>query len=227
MGPVFGGGSPVTGQIILFDDRGQRMQVKSVQPNERTYEFGFEAEPKKPYYFKFQAARGTGRYDVQAHVKAADPCAMCLAEERCIEGHCVPPGECYPPCEDDMKCIDGECREECGRGEKWRDGRCVRVRRGCHPRCGKGERCRRGRCVPKRKKRKFITGKILSAWPTGSGITMLINRGTNDGVKKGAGGKVVGGKPLKIKSVFPKQCQAYTGMTKAELGNKKLVTIRL
>ena len=166
------------GQIELYDEDGNRIQAKTIEPGTNEYPFRFQADPQKGYFFRFAANRGRVRYSVVATVKKEDPCALCLAEERCIDGKCIPPGECHPKCEEGENCVDGECVEACKKGYEWKDGKCVRVRKRCEPACKKGQRCRGGRCVAAAAGGS-VSGKILSSWPSGSGTILLINKGSS------------------------------------------------
>ncbi len=222
------GESPFSGEVSLYDDQGSVLDTKTLDSANLGVEVVFMAEGQRQYFVRFEAKEGTARYEIRMKVNRADPCALCLAEERCVDGKCVPPGECDPACEDGSFCLNGECVWSCPKGQEWRDGRCSEISKVCRPACKAGTRCRAGKCVAVAAKATgtAISGNILSSWPTGSGTTVLINRGSQDGVRKGAGGSIEGGGKITVKLVFPKQCQAFTSLPKSELGGRTKVSIR-
>ena len=117
-----------------------------------------------------------------------------------------------------------------------RRGKCVSASppKKCVPACKSGERCRRGKCVasggggeqkppPKAGK---VSGRILNLWPSPKGTTLLINRGSNHGVKRGSTGTISGGGSFKVTEVFPFQCRGVTKLSRDQLGTRRKVTIK-
>ncbi len=245
IGEKFGGGHKMSGVIELYDVQGNLMQRREVEPGVRNYDFEFRAEANKHYFFRFVARRGKANYMIENTVKPVDPCALCLAEEQCVEGRCVPAGACVPPCKSGETCQDGECvaTSRCPRGQRWdsRKKECVARRADCDPPCGDNQICMRGNCVARVSDpgtptgedpaavtaKTHVDGVILNVWPSGKGSMMLINRGSQHGIKKGASGSIAGGGGFTVKEVFPFQCKAFTNLTREQLAERKKVTIKL
>jgi len=228
----------IEGEITLFSFDGNVIQRQPVVPEKRDYTFRFTARRDKDYFFKVEAFKGDAGYMVETKVTPLDPCASCphgttccrptgLCCEpgtACVNGACIKPAGCMPPCRRGEVCVTGACVSACPRGcprgkrcdAKLR--RCVRKRVGrhhqrtppprkkiCRPGCEPGQSCNptTGLCEGGGS----ITGRVLSAVEKGALTEILINRGSRDGVKRGAHGRV-GGIGFTVGYVSATRCRA-------------------
>ena len=186
--------------------------------------------------------------------RGCDP--PCDDGEECEEGECVPVGcprgeymrrgrcakdPCYRACDRGERCrrLGGgghrcvskapKCSPACGGDEVCRSGTCVPRSRPapdppageCSPACKKGFMCKGGKCEPSQ-----VTGRILNYWPEGGRTVMLIDKGSQHGLKKGLAGYLKGG-TVRIMEVFPFQCRASTKLTAEQLAGQRRVTFKL
>lgn len=171
---------------------------------------------------------------------------------RCVEIECEA-GEYFDT--DDNECKPDPCyRYKCARGERCRSRRgkayCYKPSRkspDCEPACKSGQTCRSGKCVDVASSPKCpdkcpagqtcdeksgtckagnITAKILNYWPEGSSTIMLLNKGSEHGIKKGMTGGISGGGSVTVIEVYPYQCRAKTSLSRDQLAGKKSVTIK-
>lgn len=164
---------------------------------------------------------------------------------------------CYPPCKSGEVCVDGLCEEACGgwcpKGQTCnvKLNKCVpKVKKQPLPSvtCRAGEVKRGRKCVPvetsackepcppdskcneKTGKCEFlgvISGRIVNIYPVDGGTELIINRGSVDGIKQGAEGKIIGvaGGSFVVKEVFQSRCKAKTSLAPGAIGSKRAVTI--
>ncbi|MBM4387369.1 MAG: hypothetical protein FJ088_06485, partial [Deltaproteobacteria bacterium] len=165
--------------------------------------------------------------------------------------------ECYPPCKSGQACVDGLCEEACGgwcpkgqtcnvklnkcvpKGEKQpvptmtcpegqvkKGGKCVPAETSaCKEPCPPDSECneKTGKCESSG----AISGSIVNIYPVDGGTELIINRGSVDGVKPGAQGKIIGvaGGSFVVKDVFQSRCKAKTSLAPGAIGSKKSVMI--
>lgn len=134
----------VTGEITLFDFKGNVLQRQPVVPEQRDYTFVFTAEKERSYFFHILATRGSAPYMVETKVEPLDPCAACPAGTTCCrptglccepgticrQGACVRADTCEPSCGPGFVCVMGQCEEACPGGCK-RGWRCDEASRTC------------------------------------------------------------------------------------------------
>lgn len=228
----------VEGEIRLFRFDGNQMQQQPVVPETRDYTFVFVAEKDKDYFFRIEARNGAAGYMIETKVEPLDPCSQCgpgttccrpsgtccPAGTMCREGACVRAEGCSPPCNRGEVCEGGVCVPACDppcKRPKRCDPelrRCVggdvppprevqpQKKRGCSPPCREGQTCNEatGECEGG----DFINGSVLSVTEEGAGSILLINRGSQDGVKRGASG-TVSGFSFTVKEVSATRCKAF------------------
>jgi hypothetical protein len=221
----------VVGDITCFDMKSREIAGEPVSPEKQTYELSFEALGKEHYFCRFRVKSGSSAYTINTETKAIvkDPCALCGVEDRCIDGKCIPRGECYPACTAGQECDGGMC--VCPKGTEWdtRKSVCAPVKRKgggapvlpppkltCNPECGAGMVCdpKVGQCVkaaPVAPTPSKGGAKVLSAVPDGSkGSVLTINRGSHHGVEKKQRGTLDNGAAIEVIEVFPFRCRATT-----------------
>ena len=155
------------GLLTLYDEDGQVLDQKGVDPTIPKYDFEFEVKGNRPYYVEFKITEGDYAYSAQVQFTKVDPCAKCTETQECVNNVSEEKvKECDPACDADegMACDEGECVYQCdGRCKRKKrrgfvcdveSGDCVRVRKKCSPRCKSGFYCnyRVGRCYKKRDK---------------------------------------------------------------------------
>ena len=153
------------GLLTVYDEDGQVLDQKGVDPTIPKYEFELAVQGNRPYYVEFKITEGQYAYQAQVQFTKLDPCSKCTADEECVDGACQPKVEvCDPACDDDagMACEKGRCAYQCARSCKRKKrrgficevetGDCVRVRKQCRPRCQSDSYCnyRKGRCYKKK-----------------------------------------------------------------------------
>jgi hypothetical protein len=152
------------GLLTLYNEDGQVLDQKGVDPTIPKYDFDFEVTGNRPYYVEFKITEGQYAYQAQVQFTKVDPCSKCTASQECVDGACREKVRvCDPACDSDdgMACEDGQCVYQCEdrcKRKKRRGyvcdvetGDCVRARKSCSPRCKTGYRCnyRVGRCYKK------------------------------------------------------------------------------
>jgi hypothetical protein len=191
---------------------------------------------------------------IETKVETLDPCSQCgagttccrpsglccAAGTTCRDGACVRVEGCNPPCDRDEACEAGRCVSACDppcRRPKRCDAdlrRCVGGeappprdappprKRGCSPACRDGQTCNEatGECEGG----EVISGSVLSVTEEGGGSIVLINRGSQDGVRRGASG-TVGSFAFTVKEVFATRCRAKVNAKPEQLKNASKVRI--
>jgi len=220
----------VVGDVTCFDQKSREIAGEPVSPEKQTYELSFEALGKEHYFCRFRIKSGSSAYTINTETKAIqkDPCAACGLEDRCLDGRCIPRGECYPACTAGQECDGGMC--VCPKGTDWdpKKAVCAPVKRKaspapapakltCTPECGAGLVCdtKTGQCVKAAPAAPAPAGKggakVLSAVPDGSkGSVLTINRGSHHGVEKKQRGTLDNGATIDVIEVFPFRCRAST-----------------
>ena len=234
----------VRGEISLFSFDGQLMERQPVLPEKREYVFHFNATKDKDFFFKLQAFKGHSGYMVETKTESLDPCAQCTGGTTCCpptnlccgpgtvckEGACVRADQCIPSCDREDVCVSGRCEPACSppcRGGKRCDveaRRCVAVgttpvthtepkKKGCPP-CKSGETCNpdTDKCEPVPT---GISASVLGVMDEGGTTIILLNRGTQDGVKRGAGGRI-GGFTFTIREATATKSKAKVNGAKPE-----------
>lgn len=149
----------------------------------------------------------------------------CNPGTSCRDGACVRADECSNCGEDQVcdggKCVDA-CEGGCGRGKRCdvERRRCVSIpsdspgprnpppeRKGCRPACKGGETCNEATNKCEAPASGGISGTVLSATEEAGSVVILINRGSQDGVKNGASG-TVSGFGFKVYNVTATRCRA-------------------
>lgn len=237
------------GEISLYDFEGSALQSQRIVPGVVDYKFVFDVKKDKDYFFRVEARKGKAGYLVETRTEAQDPCAACGpgttccgtqccgAGQACRDGVCVMVG-CVPPCRHGEVCESGRCEEACPggcRGGKVCDvseRRCVGgapstprpqpPARKCPP-CGAGTTCNEdsGQCEGAST---GIGGAVLSVVEEGSGIVIIINRGSEDGVRRGASGRVAG-LSFTVREVSATKCKASLNAKPSQVPVKSRVTI--
>jgi len=140
------------------------------------------------------------------------------------------------------KCVRDRCfGVKCKAGSYCSGGRCRKKKGstatpGCRGGCPAGSRCKGSRCVKVSKTKTTkpdktpapsgggktgpISATVVQVMPSGSGTTIILNRGSQHNVKVGDTGKI-GGVPFRVKTVYAFRCKAYA---KAPVG--KLASIK-
>ncbi|MFT5433146.1 MAG: hypothetical protein ACI9OJ_003851 [Myxococcota bacterium] len=151
----------VKGVLTIFNQDGQVIDRKTVDPTVFRYNFEFAIEPNQPNFIEFKGTEGKHAYTAQVRYEQADPCAKCTDSQDCKDGECVDKVKvCDPECEEDdgFICEEGACVYQCSSACKRKNqrrwscdvetGDCERVRKTCKPRCKRGMRCNRrnGQC---------------------------------------------------------------------------------
>lgn len=224
------------GVISLHTADGTLLESRRVIPDVVDYVFSFPVAREVLYFFKFEGEQGRTDYQVQTRVDPPDPCAACGPDQECCkptnlccpagsscrEGACLPPDACVPPCRAarGQVCEAGRCVDACPGG--CRGGmRCDVDRRRCVP--AKAEPPARREVVrkPDTSAKKgddcatsgatcevpvFIEGTALSVEESGGHALILVNRGSKDGVRMGAGG-MMGAVPVKVVYVSSTRCR--------------------
>ena len=242
------------GEIGLYSFEGNLLDTRPVVPQTRVYEFTFTAQKEKSYYFKISARKGKSAYVLRAEVSPIDPCASCPPERCCKEAglccepgtvckgkECVPADVCDPPCGRGFLCVMGRCEEACPQG-CGKGYYCDEARRACVPtspkqkqvipekpkvetlpRCpaGKTYNPKTGQCEGGGSN---IVGKVIEATQTGKGVEVIINRGSDHGVRKGQTA-TVGGHQFTIGTVSATRCKATIPNASADELKGKTVTI--
>jgi hypothetical protein len=72
-----------------------------------------------------------------------------------------------------------------------------------------------------------LAGRVLSFWPTGEGTMIMLSRGREHGVTRGARGRFVTGGEFVVTEVYPYQCRARCELRPAELTGKRHVVFDL
>jgi hypothetical protein len=163
----------------------------------------------------FDKVEGECRPDLCAKKKCGkgQTCRVQRGRATCVSGTPAPPRECKPACKAGETCRNGKCvgSAPVAEGPK------------CPAECPKGQTCdpKTGTC-----KGGPISGKILNFWPEGKDTVMLLNRGSEHGIKKGMGGSIGGGGEFTVIEVYPYQCRAKTKLSKDEMVGKKSVTFK-
>jgi len=242
------------GEIGLYSFEGNILDRRPIVPQTRVYKFAFTAQKEASHYFKIHAKKGKCSYVLRAEVSPVDPCASCPPERCCREAgvccspgtvcrgrECIPADICEPPCGRGFVCVMGKCEEACP-GGCGRGYYCDEARRECVPISSKPKRV-----VPDKPKTEFtpkcpagrtynpqtgqcegggttIIGKVIEATQTGKGVEVIINRGSNHGVRKGQVGKV-GAFQFTISLVSATRCRATIPNASAEEVKGKSVTI--
>lgn len=183
-----------------------------------------------------------------------DPC--CASQGRCCPdgtvcrgGGCVSADTCVPACReargevcDYGRCV-AACPGGCRRGFRCDTDRreCVReaarapaatrpapsppARQGaCEPPCASNERCntKTGDCESS----DVIVGTVLSVSEEGGGAILLLNRGSQDGVRQGASGTVGGGRiPFRIINVSATRSRAKVDVPPSQIKSQSRATI--
>jgi len=151
------------------------------------------------------------------------------AKKKCRKGQSCVVKRGRAQCVSDEPAPRRECKPACAAGETCRSGKCVGAATPppagpkCPAECPKGQTCdeKTGTC-----KGGPIAGKILNFWPEGKDTIMLLNRGSEHGIKKGMGGSIGGGGAFTVIEVYPYQCRAKTSLSKDEMVGKKSVTFK-
>lgn len=169
-----------------------------------------------------------------------DPCKgkRCPKGHRCSRirgGVCLKRGKgdddgpkvCEPPCGPGRSCFRGKC---------YTPPEILKIKaklaeKKCKKKCRKGMVCQAGKCVKKGSVQVTITGskissKVVSTVPTGDGTILVLNRGSEHGVKMGARCVISGVKGrCKIVEVFPFRCKAKTSASSNDVNAGNRVTI--
>lgn len=184
-------------------------------------EVGFECNEDRGRCEEIECEEGE-YFDKEEEECKPDVCAKkrCPRGQRCKErrgrAYCyaaeaAPPRDCKPACGAGQVCRAGKCVDAAAPGPK------------CPAECPKGQSCdeKTGKCVGT-----SISGKILNFWPEGKSTIMLLNKGSEHGIKKGMGGSIGGGGSFTVIEVYPYQCRAKTALSKDEMVGKKSVTFK-
>jgi len=185
---------------------------------------GYECDEDEGKCLPIECEEGE-RFDTEEMECVPDPCAKkkcrrgttCQLDRRgrayCASGEPAKPKVCDPPC---------------GAGETCKGGKCVGAAAPpsgpkCPDSCPAGQTCdeKTGTC-----KAGSISGKILNYWPEGKDTIMLLNRGSEHGVKKGMGGSCGAGCSFTVIEVYPYQCRAKTSLSRDQMAGKKSVTFK-
>lgn len=148
------------GIITVYDQDGQVLDQRPVDPSLFKYNFEFEVKAQKAYYVEFKATEGGYDYAATVNFGPLDPCARCTTEEECVEGKCRAKEKvCEPACDEEegLICEEGKCvpacNPECRKGFRCdiEEKKCVAKGVPCVPACKKDFRCdyRNGTCRPK------------------------------------------------------------------------------
>jgi len=245
----------VRGEITLFSFDGNVIQRRPVVPEKRDYSFSFTAQKDKDYFFKVEAVKGASGYMVETKVIPLDACASCPAGTTCCrptgsccepgtecrDGSCVKQRGCHPSCRRGKVCVAGVCEAACpggcGRGMVChvKRRRCVKrgpvrpgpghgpVRKVCSPPCSSGQTCNTG--TGECEGGSVIKGRVLSATEKGASTEILINRGSRDGVRRGATGSI-GGIGFKVVYVSATRCRAKVRASPEQLMGKKVRIVK-
>lgn len=239
------------GEITLFSFDGNVIQRHPVVPEKRDYPFQFTARQDKDYFFKVEAYKGESGYMVETKVTPLDVCAACPQGTTCCRptGQCCSPGtecrdgtcvrsavRCTPSCRKGRVCVAGTCEKACPGGCP-RGKRCDVKKRRCVPRiggppppppppppkckspCEQGQTCNRktGQCEGGN----VIVGSVLSAVEKGALTEILINLGSQDGVKRKARG-TVGRFSFTVSTVSATRCRAKIKAPPDQVRGKKV-----
>ncbi len=170
------------------------------------------------------------------------PVGCCPAGMACAKGTCVP-AECSPPCRRGQVCEMGRCEEACpggcGRGKVCdvEERRCIAVEtsrpqppprtdprpRRCQPPCASGETCNLD-TLQCEGASSGVSGTVLGVVEEGNGVVIIINRGTEDGVRRGAQGRVAG-QSFTVREVSATRCKAFLKVQPSQVPLKSRVTI--
>lgn len=148
------------GLITVFNEDGDILDRKTVDPSMFKYEFEFDVVEHKRFYVKLKASEGAHGYQAQVAFAPKNPCAKCTKDEECVDGECqAKVVVCDPPCDEDeaLVCVEGECVTACnppcspGYDCDPESRLCEKVKKKC-PKCKRGYYCsrRRGKCIEKR-----------------------------------------------------------------------------
>ncbi len=229
----------VEGEISLFDFEGSALQSQRIVPGTVDYKFVVPVKKDKDYFFRVEARQGKAAYLVETRIDPMDPCDACGPGQACVKGACVAM-TCSPPCRRGSEvCEQGACVEACPGGcHKGKvcdasERRCVTAepsapkaqapaRKGC-PTCAAGQTCNEetsqceGAAVG-------IAGAVLSVVEEGSGIVIIVNRGSEDGVRRGAPGRVAG-IAFTVRDVSATKCKVFLSAKPSQVPLKSRVTI--
>ncbi len=232
----------VFGDIQLLGADGALLEKQPVMSVKRDYTFNFEVKKDQKYFLKLTATKGAAAYQIETIVKVIDPCELCKPNEVCKEKKCVDPTVCVPECDSNEVCRDNVCVDACGgcpRGKRCdaRSGRCLTVgggsgggtvtpgKKGCDPKCEDGETCneKTGECVAAAT---TISATVLSVTADGTGSVILMNVGSEQGVKRGASGSIGGGKfRFKVSQVTATRSRAKVSAPPADIKGMTRATI--
>lgn len=154
------------------------------------------------------------------------PAGCCAPGQVCRGGACVAL-ECRPRCDRGQVCEEGRCVEACPGGCRSgmtcdEDSRqCVRASRPprevspppararCPARCPSGQPCNEstGHCEAREAPAQGIRARVLSVIDRDGGAVILLNVGSEDGVRVGATGRV-GGVTFRVRKVSPTRSEA-------------------
>jgi len=225
----------VTGEISLLSFDGQLIEKQAVIPSKREYTFVFEAKKDLHYFLKINAVKGAAAYMIDCKVEIIDPCASCTPDQTCNESkQCIAKNVCVPECKADEVCKDNKCEDMCGgcpSGKRCeaKSGRCLSigsgrtrepgvkpVKKGCDPACQAGEICNKetSECEASTS----IAATVLTVTEESGGSVILLNQGSQSGVKRGASGSVGGGKfRFTIRDVTATRSRAKVSASPAQL----------
>jgi hypothetical protein len=228
------------GEIALFDFEGSALQNQRIMPGTVDYKFVLPVRKDKDYFFRVEARRGKAAYLVETRIDPLDACDDCGKGQACVKGACVAVG-CTPPCRRGSEvCEQGECVEACPGGcRKGKvcdvsERRCVGgepaapraqppARKGC-PACGAGQTCNEDTNQCEGAAPTGVSGAVVSVVEEGSGIVIIINRGSEDGVRRGAQGRVAG-IAFTVRDVSATKCKAFLNAKPSQVPAKSRVTI--
>lgn len=171
------------------------------------------------------------------------PAGCCGSGQTCSKGTCVSL-TCEPPCRRGEFCEQGRCEEACPggcrKGKVCDDDarRCVSagspapvpprrpqppVRTGC-PACGAGQTCNEdtGECEGASS---GLNGTVVGVVEEGSGVVIIVNLGSEDGVRRGAQGRVLG-LSFTVRDVFATKCKAVLNARPSQVPVRSRVTIQ-
>lgn len=191
VGP-FGEPASIVGTVTVFTGTSEQLVEQPIQPgSNQNFKLSFKVDANAKYYVRFKALSGKGRYSV-AVAEPEDPCASCdQQKQECVEG----------------KCRDKPCGGDCPENET-----CDKVKNVCVKSKAKSD----DKPKPKREvsheekpeaapKGAEIECSIIQVFPKGTGSRLIVNCGSNDGVKPGASGFVKGvkGATFTVTNTFP------------------------